>query len=175
MRRLLAAAAAVIILLSACSSVKKSDLKMYVVKRSALPASLTGAQVVSAVEKEGRLAFDGDDIEGYNWQTHYVTLKPSAVPSLGRVTAESGGSAIFKVSDEYALVMTVGKRLVYVAGFKNGVKNPDVPLQPSVEDVDGTSFKITFDPRYATGEDPRSSSFLYSFLQDHGMLSAITE
>ncbi len=158
-----------------CSGQKRDSLRFYVVSRSQLSASMSASETAKFVRENGRLVFDGDDIEGYNWQTHTVTLKSSAVPSVGAVTAESGGSAVFKTDDTHAFVLLLGGHMLYTGGFKSGVKNPDVPLQPSIEDSGRYSFKITFDGKYASGNDPRSDAKLYDFLNSQGLLSSKTE
>lgn len=161
--------------LSSCSKQKPSDLKFYVIKRDELAETTTESEKIKAVDLYGRLAFDGDDIEGYNWQTHTVFLKSDSVLSLGTVTDESGGSRIFKTDDTYAFVLMLKNTIIYSGGFQNGIKNPDIPLQPSIEDSSAQSFKITFDSKYGGNVDPRSAQKLYDFLNKQGLLSTKTE
>ncbi len=174
-RIFLCALTSALLLCVSCSVQKKDSLRFYVVSRSQLSASMSASETAKFVRENGRLAFDGDDIEGYNWQTHTVFLKEEAVPSVGIVTSESGGSAVFKSDDTYAFVLLLDGNMLYYGGFKSGVKNPDVPLQPSVEDSGRYSFQITFDGKYATGNDPRSDNRLYEFLNSQGLLSSKTE
>lgn len=164
-----------IISLSGCGKSEKSDFKIYVVSRDFLTQDLSDAEIISTAKKNGRLAFDGNDIEGYNWETHTLTFKDNSVKSLGAVTKESGGSAIFKVDDTYAFVFSLNDKLIYNGGFAQGSKNPDIPLQPYISDKDTTSVKILFNSKYASGDDCRLSNKLYSFLNDCGLLSAKTE
>lgn len=164
---------AILLTICGCSQDKKSDLAFYVIKRNNITASLSDREVVKVAKKSGRLAFDGEDIEGYNWQTHTVKLYESAVPSLGSVSAESGGSKIFKADDTYAFVLIIKNELIYLGGFKAGSKNPDIPLQPSIRDGEEYTFSIVFDAKYSTGPDNRSNNKLYDFLNKFGMLSSI--
>lgn len=150
------------------------QLKIYVLPRDSLSDSMTDSEKVAVAENEGRLAFDGNDIEGYNWQTHTVTLYDTSVSSLGVVTSESGGSSIFKTDDTYAFVLVIKNKLIYVGGFIQGSKNASTPLQPQISDVDGNSFSLTFDSKYAGYADNRSNKTLYSFLNSCGKLSSKT-
>lgn len=161
-----------ILALSGCSNQKVSDLKFYIVERSQLTASLSKGEILSLAKKSGRVAFDGDDIDGYNWQTHTVKFKKDSVTSLGSLTEEKGGSAIFKVDDSYAFVLIINDQLVYYGGFEQGSKNPSVPLQPYIQDVDRYSFKILFDEKYSDIPDNRANQDLYSFLNKFGLLSS---
>lgn len=163
------------VILASCSAVNKNELEFYVIDRSQINASMSDSQIVSVVRRDGRLAFDGDDIKGYNWQTHTVMLKEESVPSIGITTDESGGSAVFKTDDTYAFALVLGNELIYSGGFSNGVKNPAVPMQPCITDTGRYSFSISFDNKYATFADPRSDSRLYSFLNKYGLLSSKTE
>lgn len=166
--------ALLLVLLTGCSKADVTDLKVYVIERSKLTASLTASEAVAAAKTSGRFVFDGNDIDGYNWETHTVTLKKESVPSLGTLTSENGGSAIFKVDDTYAFVLTINDKLIYSGGFIQGSKNPSVPLQPYISDIDRYSFAIRFDSKYATAADNRSSATLYSFLNKFGLLSSNT-
>jgi len=163
-----------IISLCGCSKLSKSSLEIYVIKQSDLDTSWSDREIVKNVKEIGRLVFTGDDINGYNWETHTVTMKEESVSSHGAVTDENGGSAIFKVDDNYAYVIILDNSLIYTGGFLHGSKNPAIPLQPSISDIDKYSFKITFDSKYATGADPRNNKTLYSFLSDFGLLSSGT-
>lgn len=162
-------------LLSSCSAGNKNELGFYVIDRSQINASMSDSQIVSAVRRDGRLAFESGDIKGYNWQTHTVVLKEESVPSIGITTEESGGSAVFKTDDTYAFALVLGNELIYSGGFRSGVKNPAVPMQPCITDTGRYSFSISFDGKYATFADPRSDSRLYGFLNKHGLLSSKTE
>ncbi len=164
-----------LITLGGCTKTDKTDFKMYVVSRQFLTQDLSDVQIIAAAQKNGRLAFDGNDIDGYNWETHTLTFKNNSVTSLGAVTKESGGSAIFKTDDTFAFVFTLNNKLIYYGGFLQGSKNPDIPLQPYIEDKNTTSVKILFNAKYATREDCRSNSQLYSFFNDCGLLSSKTE
>lgn len=165
---------ALLILCSCKSTFSPDQLKIYVLPRDALSDSMTDSEKVDVAENEGRLAFDGNDIEGYNWQTHTVTLYDTSVSSLGVVTAESGGSSIFKTDDTYAFVLVIDNKLIYVGGFTQGSKNASTPLQPQITDADGTSFKLTFDSKYAEYADNRNNKTLYNFLNSCGKLSSKT-
>ena len=167
--------AIVIIVLCGCNKTDKSDFKIYVVSRDVLTRDLSDSQIVSTAKQNGRLAFDGNDIEGYNWETHTIIFKSNSVTSLGAITKESGGSAIFKVDDTFAFVFTLNDKLIYHGGFVQGSKNPDIPLQPYIADKSVTSVKILFDSKYATNDDNRSNNRLYSFLNNCGLLSSKTE
>ena len=164
-----------LIALSGCGKSDKSDFKIYVVSRDFVTQDLSDAEIVTVAKKNGRLAFDGNDIEGYNWETHTMTLKNNSVTSLGAITKESGGSAIFKVDDTFAFVFSLNNKLIYHGGFTQGSKNPDIPLQPYISDKDTVSVKILFDSKYASGDDCRLSNKLYSFFNECGLLSAKTE
>ena len=161
--------------LGSCSEEQTDDLKFYIISRDILEDAVSDSEKISAVNAYGRLAFDGEDIEGYNWQTHTVFLKEESVASLGNVTEESGGSRIFKTDDTNAFVLMLKNNIIYFGGFHSGVKNPDVPLQPCIEDISRLSFKITFDVKYASFDDPRSAPKLYNFLNKQGLLSTKTE
>ncbi len=158
--------------LCGCSKMSESSLEIYVIEQTKLNSSLSDGETVKLVKQSGRLAFTGDDINGYNWETHTISIKKEAVPSHSTVTAESGGSAIFKVDDSYAYVIVLNKSLIYIGGFLHGSKNPSIPLQPCITDVDEYSFKITFDSKYATGADPRDNKSFYKFLSKFGKLSS---
>lgn len=163
-----------LVLVCGCSSSKPEDLKFYVVKRQHISDSMSESEIVSAVKANGRQMFDGTDIQGYNWQKHIVMLDPNAIGSLGSVSAQSGGSAIFKTDDTYAFALMLGNKLIYAGGFENGYANPDVPLQPYIKDKSRTSFTIEFNEKYASGSDKRTNETLYNFLKDCGMLSSKT-
>lgn len=160
---------------SSCASLGAQDLKFYVISGKLLNESMSDSEIIKTAKSEGRLAFDGNDIVGYNWQTHTVMLREEAVTSVGTVTEQSGGSAIFKTDDTHAFVLVLGNTLIYTGGFKSGTKNPNVPLEPHIEDKTRYSFSIEFDSKYATGKDNRSNAKLYSFLESSGMLSSKTE
>lgn len=162
------------LLISSCKSSQASDLKFYVISREILQNTITDADIVKKAKNEGRLAFDGEDIMGYHWKTHTVMLNSNAITSIGKVTAESGGSALFKVDDSYAFVLVLNNKLVYTGGFTNGIKNPDVPLQPSIKDKTNTSFSIQFDSKYTNENDKRQNKALYNYLESLGLLSAKT-
>ncbi len=164
----------VILLFSGCNKFKASDLEFYVVNREFLTQDLNNSQIIDTTHKNGRLMFDGEDIKGYNWETHTVSLKDSSVTSHGAMTAESGGSAIFKVDDSYAFVIAIKNKLVYYGGFIQGTKNPAVPLQPYINDNSLTSFKIEFNSKYASQNDCRGNNQFYSFLNKMGLLSSKT-
>ncbi len=159
-----------LILLSGCTKSSVSDLKIYILNRSELSDTLTEREIVNLSKTKGRLAFDGNDIKGYNWETQTVTLKDSSVTSLGVVTVEDGGSAIFKVDDTFAFALIIKNSLIYVGGFKNGTQNPDVPLQPYIIDNNKNSFKIVYDTKYSLESDNRLNQKLYSFLNKHNLL-----
>lgn len=162
---------AVLIMICSCHKTQKNDLMFYVINRESIQSNMSNSEIVSTVKAKGRLAFNGNDIEAYNWQNHVVKLYEEAVPSLGNVTNESGGSSIFKTDDTYAFVLIIKDTLIYVGGFKQGIKNPNPPLQPSIHDNERYSFCIEFDKKYSEHEDNRSNSTLYSFLNKHGLLS----
>ncbi len=159
-----------IIFTCACSKQSKSDLKLYVIPRNDLSDSMSDKEKVKAITSLGRLAFDGNDIEGYNWASHTITLYESSVTSYGNITKESGGSSIFKTDDSYAFALIIKDKLIYIGGFEHGSKNPDIPLQPSIRDNDKYSFKIVFDAKYSKNSDNRSNNTLYNFLNSNGML-----
>lgn len=163
-----------LILVCGCSSSEPDDLAFYVVKREYINESMSDSEIVSAVKSNGRQMFDGTDIRGYNWQKHIVMLDPNAIGSLGSVSAQSGGSAIFKTDDTYAFALLLGNKLIYAGGFENGYANPDVPLQPYIKDKSRTSFTIEFNEKYANSPDKRTNEKLYNFLKDCGMLSSKT-
>ncbi len=162
----------ILLLFSGCIKPDASNLKFYVISREFLTQDLSDNQVVAAVNKNGRLVFDGDDIKGYNWETHTVFLKENSVTSHGAVTNDTGGSAIFKVDDTFAFVITINNKLIYYGGFIQGTKNPAVPLQPYINDISSTEFKIEFDSKYASKTDSRNNNKFYSFLNKLGLLSA---
>lgn len=165
----------ILIMLCGCSSTAAPEnIKFYVVSRDLLSDSMTESELVSLAENDGRLVFDGNDISGYNWQTHTVTLYETSVPSRGVVTAESGGSAIFKTDDRQAFVLTVNGDLIYTGGFAAGSKTPEVPLQPSISDNGDYSFKILFDAKYSSGADSRNNTQFYNYLKACGKLSSKT-
>ena len=163
---------ACVLLLTSCSDNKITDLRFYVIERSKISNSMSDGEIVKASKNNGRLVFDGDDIDGYNWQNHTVRIKESSITSLGALTEEKGGSAIFKVDDTYAFVITIKDKLVYYGGFEHGTKNPSVPLQPYIQDIDRFSFKILFDSKYPDAGDSRSNESFYSFLNEFGLLSS---
>ncbi len=165
----------IVFTLSACTGTNQaSDLKFYVVNRSLLNDGMSDSQVIKTAKAEGRLVFDGEDIYGYNWQNHLITLSKDSVFSIGTTTKESGGSAIFKVDDSYAFVLVLKNKLIYTGGFVSGTKNPNVPLQPYIKDESKYSFSIKFDSKYADFEDNRQNSALYDFLKHQGLLSSKT-
>ena len=167
---------AVMLILNSCSTgADKADIRFYVLKNDLINDQMTERQIVNAAKMSGRLAFDGNDIEGYYWADHCITLKRDAVKSRAEVTAESGGSALFKTTDEDYFVLTVKDEIIYWGGFEHGIANPQVPVQPSICDVDSYSFKITYNSKYATGNDPRSSKKMYACLDRLGILSSKSE
>lgn len=166
--------AIMLLTLCSCRALGAEDLKFYVISSEVISESMSDSEIIKAAEKDGRLAFDGNDITGYNWQTHTVMLREEAVTSVANVTEQSGGSAIFKTDDTHAFVLVLGNTLIYVGGFESGSKNPNVPLEPHIEDKTRYSFSISFNSKYATSKDPRSNAKLYSFLEASGMLSSKT-
>lgn len=165
----------IVVTLAACTKNDASDLKIYVIKRDTVEGLSDNIEILSALKTDGRLVFDGSDIQGYNWQTHTITFKETSVPSHGSVTEEDGGSAIFKTNDTYAFVIALKNSIIYTGGFKQGLKNPRAPLQPSISDDGRYSCCITYDSKYASGSDVRSNKKLYDFLSVCGLLSAKTE
>lgn len=159
----------VIMLLTGCSKADVNDLKIYVLPAQKLSAALTDDEIVKAAKTSGRLVFEGSDIKGYNWENHTMLFKTESVPSHSAVTKENGGSRIFKVDDNYLFVIAIKNSLVYYGGFEHGSKNPNVPVQPSISDVNDYTIKITFDPKYSTTTDNRSSEMLYNFFNTHGL------
>ena len=163
----------ILITLAGCSKNKKSDLEFYIIERTHLSASYSDEEIVAITKEKGRLAYTGEDIEGYNWQTHTVILKENSISSLGAYNDENGGSAIFKTDDTYAFVLILDNSLIYYGGFEYGSKNPALPLQPYIQDSNDRTFKILFDEKYSEGKkDNRSNKSLYSFLQDNALLSS---
>lgn len=163
----------IVITITGCSKNKKNDLKFYIIERDRLSTSYSDNEIIKAVKNEGRLAYTGDDIEGYNWQTHTVTLKQDSISSLGAYNEEKGGSAIFKTDDTYVFVLLLKDKLIYYGGFEYGTKNPTPPIQPYIQDLNEQTFKILFDSKYAEGQkDNRSHKSLYAFLQDNALLSS---
>ncbi len=175
MKKILTIFVILILLVSCSKTASPEDMQFYVLNRNLLTSDITDSETVKLAKNSGRLVFDGNDIEGYNWQTHTVNLYESSVTSVGVVTAESGGSAIFKTSDKYAFVLIIGDDLVYTGGFTSGTSTPDVPLQPSISDNGQYSFKILFDAKYASYSDNRDNIKLYNFLNYCGKLSSKTD
>lgn len=161
--------------LTSCAKLTAEDMRFYVVDADALSTSMSDSEVIKTAKNQGRLVFDGNDIIGYNWKTHTIMLREEAVTSVGTVTEQSGGSALFKVDDTHAFVFVLGNTLIYTGGFEQGSKNPNVPMQPYIKDKTRYSFEIGFDSKYADGKDNRSNAKLYNFLESSGMLSSKTE
>lgn len=158
-------------LICGCTSNTPDSLKFYVLSREYINEGMSDNKIVSTAKEHGRFVFDGSDISGYNWQSHTITLNEDSVPTIGTVTAEKGGSALFKVDDSYAFVLVLKNELVYVGGFNNGTKSPDIPLQPYIKDETRYSFSIQFDSKYSSTSDNRANTKLYNFLEYQGLLT----
>lgn len=158
---------------SSCSSYEIDDLQYYVIPRSLLTDGMSNSEIVKVAKNEGRLAFSGQDIVGFNWQKQRVTLDENAVLSTTDTTTQTGGSSLFKVDDTYAYAVILKNSLVYYGGFESGTKNPQVPLQPTIYDRGGYSFSIEYDSKYANGEDTRFNEKLYKFLEKHSLLTTM--
>ena len=173
MKRLIIVSVIVSLLITLCSCAEAtaSDLKFYVLNRELLSDSMNSSEIIKTAKKEGRLAFDGEDIISYNWQNHTVNLTKDAVGSVSATTLQSGGSSIFKVDDSFAFVLIIGNKLIYTGGFTSGIKNPQIPLQPSIKDESRYSFSINFDSKYSEKKDNRQNKNLYNFLENQGLLT----
>ena len=172
MKRILLIILSLILLLNfgACKKDDASLLKFYVVDRNEINQGMSNKEIVSTVKKEGRLVFDGTDLDGYNWEKHKVTLNENSVGSIGATNSENGGSAIFKVDDSYAFALILDNSLIYFGGFEVGAKTPDIPLQPYIKDESKYVFSIKYDSKYSIEKDNRSNKKLYNFLENQGLL-----
>ena len=158
------------LIMCACSARGKENLKIYIVDRTLIDDNMTSSEIVSLAYDRGRLAFDGNDIEGYQWSGHVVRLKDEAVPSLGSNSKEDGGSTIFKSKDTDIFILVINKTFIYYGGFEMGTTNPQTPLQPNIKDAGRYTFSINFDSKYAEFSDPRNSEYLYRFLSENEIL-----
>lgn len=155
--------------LCSCKGSDINDLKIYVIPSTDISQALTDGEIVNAVKNSGRLVFEGSDIDGYNWENHTLTFNSDSIISHGKVTKESGGSRIFKVDDSYLFVIVIKNELVYYGGFEHGSKNPSIPVEPCISDVDDYTVKLTYNAKYATQNDKRSSELLYNFFDKYNL------
>lgn len=149
---------------------KQATLELYVISADSVSEQTSNSDIASLALKEGRKVLSGEDFAGVDWEHQYFELKPDAVPSVGVVTAESGGSALLKTTDKDLFVWLLNGKAIYVGGFQMGNSNASTPRTPFIADKNRYVFEIRTDDKY--GADKRFDKKLYAWFSDAGLLKS---
>ena len=167
-KRILALLLAVLLLLGLCAcSVKREDLKFYVVRGADVTDSMVDTTLLRVAKEKGRLVFTGEDIRGWYWADHQVLLRDLAVK--GGQT--DGGSALFQAEAEDVFLCVLGNEVVYVGGFSAAGDNVSLPREIYIEDGASDNFAIRCRHTHDAEEDPRNVQKLYDYLARYDLLT----
>ncbi len=156
------------LLLLGCTACRRQrdDLKFYVVRGSEVAAGGGESGLLSQARRNGRIAFTGADIKGWDWAHHQVELKGVAV----RGGETDGGSRLFQATAEDLFLLVLGNRVIYSGGFAKGSATV-ADLQPLyIEDGEGDTFYLRLNGKFQEGADPRADETLYKYLTAQQML-----
>ncbi len=156
--------AALALLLCGCS--KNDTLYLYVLPQREVSADMSDAEIASLARRIGRLALEGEDLVGVQWDTQRFEIAGD-LPA-GAASSESGGSALLKTTDGDLFVWILGGRPVYVGGFARGGSNAATPRVPYIVDDGRRIFRVETDDRY--GRDLRFDTKLYRYFEKRGLL-----
>lgn len=167
MKRLLLILITAVLLFSLCACrSQRADLKFYVLSAEDVTENMSDSALLSLAKKKGRLAFTGEQVQGYLWAEHQVRLKDVDV----RGGAQDGGSRLFQTNAGDLFVLALGGRVIYTGGFEAGAGTVTPPRSPYITDIDETTFAICYDAKYTDCADPRGNERLYNFLTDRQLL-----
>ena len=156
--------AAFLLVASGCSH--QDALYLYVLPRSAVSADMSDADIAAHALKSGRLALEGSDLTGVQWDTQRYEIREDT--PVGSGSAETGGSALLKTTDADLFVWVLNGRAVYAGGFAPGSSSAATPRVPFIRDENRRIFRIETDDRY--GKDRRFDRRLYGFFERQGLL-----
>ncbi len=171
MKRIIACAVMVGLLLLSLNACKqnKEDLIFYVIAAEDLPAKEAAHVLFDVAKQSGRIAFTGEDIENWHWETHRVALKKPDVRGGSGCT----GSSLFQADAEDAFLLVLGNRVLLFGGFENKVGALTIDRDLYVADEqDADAFRLLCRNTEEEGEDPRKVEALYKFLADHNLLAS---
>ena len=161
MKKIMAFGAVLVLLLTFCGcKAKEEHLKFYVIKAADVTADMGTDALLHTAKTEGRLAFTGEDLEGWLWADHTVRLKEVKVKG----SAAGDGSVLFQTKKEDLFLVTLNGRVLMSGGFDpkaDGVY---------ITDAGERDFKIGFENLYNDLEDPRGNERLYNYLIDLQLL-----
>ncbi len=159
-----------ICLLSLCACGGKGALGLYILSAEQVKDSMSAREIGALAAQEGRLALNGQDFVGVDWENQYFAVDAKAVPSVSTVTAEHGGCSLLKTTDEDVFVWVLNGKALYVGGFEMGSSNPATPRSPYIQDKERYTFAIAADDRY--GEDLRFNKALYNWFYKAGLIKS---
>lgn len=150
---------------------KREGLALYILPRELITAQMSDGDILKMARQNGRLALDENSIAGVDWEGQRFRLTAAAVPAVGTVSKESGGSALLKTTDKDIFVLEVGGKLIYWGGFLMGTANPAAEQSLLLVDEGRYTFSLRHSERYQ-GADQRFNSTLYNFLQKNKLLKS---
>lgn len=136
------------------------DLKFYVIKAADVTDGMGNDALLQTAKTKGRLAFTGEELEGWLWAEHTVRLKEVKVKG----SAAGGGSVLFQTEKEDLFLVTLNGRVLIRGGFDPKAAGA------YIVDAGERDFKIGFEDPYEELSDPRGNEKLYNYLIDLQLL-----
>ncbi len=158
-------ALSMVLSLAGCKQTKE-DLKFYVVDGDLVSVGMADGVLLNVARKQGRVAFTGEDLAGWQWETHRVQLKNIAV--LGG--DQDGGSRLFQAEADDCFILTLGNQLVYAGSFAPASGSVRAVRNPYIQDGEEDTFYLLCDQKFEEGKDPRIQEALYTYLAEQQLL-----
>ena len=150
-----------------CSNYKKDNFKCYIFPSEKIISKMTDDDIVRLAQNEGRVAFNGSDIECYCWSDHILRLNEDSVFGNGNKLAS--GCDVLKASDSDAFAFILNGKLLYYGGFRNEIGTASSFLSIYIQDADNNTVNIKYDEKYSPSDNRQNKTF-YKFLEKNSLL-----
>lgn len=168
MKRVGLIAICVLLLCSLCGCGEQT-LGLYVLPADSISDVMTAGEIADVVQEKGRLALDGSDFAGVDWENQCYAVKAEASASVSVITAQSGGSSILKTTDSDVFVWMLSGKVLYVGGFEKGSASVSAQKDPYIKDKERYIFSIE---TVSSEGDKRFNDKLYNYFYKQGLIKS---
>ncbi len=153
-------------LLAGCGG--EQELGLYILPAARINENMSASELGALALESGRKALSGKDFAGVDWENQLFSILPEASPSVSVVTPQSGGSSLLKSTGEDVFVWVLGKKALYVGGFRKGSGTIGAQRTPYIVDRERYIFAIVGDGE----QDARFDKKLYGYFYSAGLIKS---
>ncbi len=145
------------------------QLELYVLPQAKVSDNMSATALAALAKEQGRKVLTGKDFSGVDWENQRFALLPQASTSVSVVDEQFGGCSLLKSTGEDVFVWVLGKRALYLGGFRKGSGTLGEQRQPYIVDDERYIFSIEGE---GGKNDPRFNKKLYAYFSKAGLLKS---